>query len=282
MQIESCINWEALGSYPREQYQYRIERGYLESETLSFVMEWNTNFIMAWSDVERIKASIAEEFPDVGNIKFKFTYEDMFQSEQEIIHLAIDHMVAEVNGDFAHMTRTIQNDGVTYEDKVITIPVLGDSAAYQLNKKVAGLFERILARDFGLVTTCQFRNNVEQYEEVQKEKEQQDIQELSAVKAAIAQAEVAAASRPKETAGGNGGSWGGNSGGGGWSGGNGGGNGGGGFKRRDAYTPVEGNRIMGKPISGETKPMKEVNADSGNVIVEGRVFKMENRELKNS
>ena len=39
---------------------------------------------------------------------------------------------------------------------------------------------------------------------------------------------------------------------------------------------------MGKPISGETKPMKEVNADSGNVIVEGRVFKMESRELKNS
>ena len=280
LQFTECIQFEKLGNYPKENYQYRIERAYVESESLCFVMEWTTNFIMAWSDVERIKESIAKEFPEAGPVRLKFTYEDMFQTKEEIVHLAIDHMIHEANGEFAHLTRTIQNHKVTLEDNVVTIPVLGDSAAYQLNNKVAGLFERILARDFGMATTFQFQNDIEQYEEVQKEKEQQDTKELSAVTAAIAQAEVAAASRPKETAGGNGGGWGGNSGGGGWSGGNGGGSGG--FKRRDAYTPVEGNRIMGKPISGETKPMKEVNADSGNVIVEGRVFKMESRELKNS
>ena len=80
LQFTECIQFDKLGNYPKENYQYRIERAYVESESLCFVMEWTTNFIMAWSDVERIKESIAKEFPEAGPVRLKFTYEDMFQT----------------------------------------------------------------------------------------------------------------------------------------------------------------------------------------------------------
>ncbi len=268
MQIADCIQWEKLGNHPREQYRFQIESAYIESETFSFVIEWSANFVMSWEDVERIRTMIAEEFPQSGSLKFKFTYRDVIQSAEEIVELAIGHMIYEVNGDYAHLTKTIQG-GVVLEDDIVTIPVLGDSAADQLNQKVAGMFEKILARDFGLTVTCRFENDEEQYEEIQKKKEQQDAAELTAVKEAIAQAGINAISRPQKTDqenGGYGSSWNAGS---------------GSFRRRQAYTPVEGNRIMGKPISGEAVRMRDVTEESENVIVEGRVFKMESRELKN-
>ena len=85
MQFMECIQLDQLGNYPKENYQYRIERAYVESDSLCFVMEWTTNFIMAWSDVERIQESIAREFPEAGPVRLKFTYEDMFQTEEEIM-----------------------------------------------------------------------------------------------------------------------------------------------------------------------------------------------------
>jgi len=42
----------------------------------------------------------------------------------------------------------------------------------------------------------------------------------------------------------------------------------------------EASTIYGKPIKGKTTPMKELNLDMGSVIVEGRVFSVEHKELK--
>ncbi len=44
--------------------------------------------------------------------------------------------------------------------------------------------------------------------------------------------------------------------------------------------PEEPTAIYGKPIKGATTPMKELNLDMGSVVVEGRVFSVEHKELK--
>jgi DNA polymerase-3 subunit alpha (Gram-positive type) len=49
---------------------------------------------------------------------------------------------------------------------------------------------------------------------------------------------------------------------------------------KSEQAPQETNTIYGKPFKGKTMPMQELNLDMGSVIVEGRVFSVEHKELK--
>lgn len=46
-------------------------------------------------------------------------------------------------------------------------------------------------------------------------------------------------------------------------------------------TPASGNRIMGKPISGETSKINDLKLGNETVIIEGTVFRKESRSIKN-
>ncbi len=49
---------------------------------------------------------------------------------------------------------------------------------------------------------------------------------------------------------------------------------------KKAAAPAESGAIYGKPFKGPAVPMKQLNLDMGSVIVEGRVFAVEHKELK--
>ncbi|MCI7146014.1 MAG: PolC-type DNA polymerase III [Clostridiales bacterium] len=52
-------------------------------------------------------------------------------------------------------------------------------------------------------------------------------------------------------------------------------------RKRDRYTPVRGNLILGRnSIQGEETPLEEVTSESGRVIVSGEVFKCESRTIR--
>ena len=50
-------------------------------------------------------------------------------------------------------------------------------------------------------------------------------------------------------------------------------------ERKDAPAPVASETIFGKPFKGVVTPMKDIDLNMGNVIVEGRVFAIEHKEL---
>ena len=51
-------------------------------------------------------------------------------------------------------------------------------------------------------------------------------------------------------------------------------------KERQSQAPQTGDMLYGKPFKGKAVPMKELTMDMGSVIVEGRVFTVEHKELK--
>ncbi|MDO4860878.1 MAG: PHP domain-containing protein, partial [Bacillota bacterium] len=53
-----------------------------------------------------------------------------------------------------------------------------------------------------------------------------------------------------------------------------------GYRRKEKYEPVEGNKIMGKPITGQTVPFSELEAGVRDTTVEGTLFEMEERTIK--
>lgn len=248
---------------------------------MTFQIELRLNFVIPYSDLERLKHVIRDEFPGVGAIEFLFSYEDMLLSEEEIIRHAIPHMIAEINGNYAHLTKTIFPEAFRFKDGVLTVQALGEAAVQQLNERTARLFEQILKRDFAITARVIFENNENTYEDKVREKEEENEQELlRLMEEARAAAEAAEAERAKQEAGlppqeggkiENGFA---------------GGREGKPVWKKDGkyepkYKPVKGEAIMGgAKISGKPVKIKEVKSETTGVVFEGSVFHMEDREIK--
>lgn len=277
--IESCISWSKIGKHPKDSYIYSIGGAVLKKESMTFQIDIRLNFVIPYSDVKKMDKVMRKEFPEIAGISFRFFYEDVILSEREIIGHYIEHMIAQINGEFAHLTKTIFPEQFEWKDGDLTIKALGDAAVRQLNDKTASLFARLLLKDFGIQAVVCFENNAHTYEEKTKEKEQMDAIELEAVKHAIRAAEVHAAGSPGPAAGADrGGAFGSSYGGGKpWGGGN---SWKGSGSRQTKYTPVAGNRILGKTISGGVTKIKDLERESGSVVLEGTVFRKEVRELR--
>ncbi|WP_324824178.1 PolC-type DNA polymerase III [Sinanaerobacter sp. ZZT-01] len=267
--IERYINWSQIGKHAKREYIYSIGNTYIQREIKRLNIEIKLNFIIPFADVQKLKAALQREFPQLSDVAFYFFYEKMILEPQEIIRLAIPHMIEEINGTYAHLTRTIFTDEYTLRDSLLQIKALGETAVSELNEKTARIFERIIKRDFNLELQVRFLNHQDSYMQKEQEKAKLDAKELESIKNAIKEAEANAAVC---------GSMGGDTGKGSadskpWQ------------KKgarlvRQKYTPVEGNRIMGEDIEGEAVPLKTLHSDSGSVIIEGRVFRKEGRALK--
>ncbi|MBQ2846238.1 MAG: PHP domain-containing protein, partial [Firmicutes bacterium] len=51
-------------------------------------------------------------------------------------------------------------------------------------------------------------------------------------------------------------------------------------KRRRSYVPVKGNLIMGSAITKQPTPISDITSESGNVVIEGELFKKDSRTIR--
>lgn len=270
--IESTISWNKIGKHPKDSYTFSVEKAVVSKETAVLSMDIRLNFIVPYSDVDRICKIIQNEVPGLKGVTPHFIYEDVILTDQEIIKLYIEHMIHEINGSYAAITKTIFPKEFTFGNGQLTIMALGAVAVDELNDKVASQFEKYLMRDFGITAKVVFANHENNYKEKAKEK------------AALAKKELEEADKAQKLAAVSGGSTNGNGGGG--FGGSGGGNGfskgGEKWKRKEKEGPMVGNRIMGKPISDEPVPISSLTVDSGQATIEGMMFRKEARTIKNN
>lgn len=279
--IEQTIDWDVLKGHDKSQYTYEITEAVIESETGVLTISLRLNFIMPCLSMEKLKGVILHQIESLKDVKFKYIYENVILSEEEIIPLFIPHMIEIINGKYAAITKSIESSKYVCEGDRLQIFALGRLASEQLNEKVAHQFKALLFEHFGIQKDVQFVNDEENY---LKAAESWQTSEEADIKASLAEAQKAAqmhrSESPKPAAsGGSGGFSGGKAGG---FGGNGqGGGNGGGFRRREKETPAEGNRIMGKDIMGEAVSMSSLSADTGMVILEGILFKKDARPIRN-
>ncbi|MBR0596764.1 PolC-type DNA polymerase III [Sinanaerobacter chloroacetimidivorans] len=267
--IENTISWNKIGKHPKECYQYSLEKAVVSKETAVLSMDMRLNFVVPYGDVDRICKLIKNEIPGLKGVKIQFIYVDMILSENEIFKLYIEHMIEEINGDYAAITKTIFPQEFDCEGEKLTIMALGDVAVKELNDKVAPLFEKLLYHNFNIHKTVHFANHQDTYKEKTEEI------------AALALKELEEASKAQKTAASNGnGSQGVQK----TNGANPGSNGNGGkWQRRDQKEePMVGNRIMGKMIKDEPVRISSITVDSGQVTIEGMLFRKEARTIKNN
>lgn len=270
--IESTINWSKIGKHPKDSYHFTIEKAVVSKDTAVFSMDVRLNFIIPYSDTERIEHLIRNEIPGLKGVSLNFIYEDVILSNEEIVKHYIGHMIHEINGSYAAITKTIFPREFTFANGVVTIMALGAVAVGELNEKVAGQFEKYLNRDFGINAKVVFTNHEDNYKEKAKEK------------AELARKELEEADKAQKLAAANGNGGGnGTSGNGGAFGGKAGiASGGEKWRRREKEEPMVGNRIMGKAIHDEPVPISSITVDSGQVTIEGMMFRKDARTIKNN
>ena len=249
--IEKSIHWDSIGEHSSDEYRYEIIDASIAKDSGVLNITLRLNFVPPYLDMEKLKGMILHRIEKLRDVRFSYVYEDVILQQEEIIRLFIPHMIEIINGKYAAITKTIQADKFTYNGQTLSIFALGRLATEQLNEKVSRLFSGLLMEHFGISAEVVFKNDQDVYRKAAEDwrgSEEEDIK--SSLREQIRknqEAQAASPSKPAESS-----SFGGQK---------------TGWRRREKEMPAEGNRIMGKPIVGESSPLTGLSADSGMVII---------------
>ena len=273
--IRGSINWDALGGQKNE-YRFELGKAVIHKDTGVLDMPVRLNFVMPFLDYEKIKAIIIHKLDLITDVNFIFEYENPVLEDETLAKLFLPYMIEEVNGEYVSITKMIDEKEVKIEDRMVTYYALGDFAAQQLNDRLARKFSEILRERLGLHFEVRFENNTQRFEEMHKffrENEGKEIEQTAREYREEVRARAAAVQKKSEkSAGGGFQPKGGFSAKGGE----------GGRKRKEKELPASGNRIMGRDISGgKTVELRDIDPKMGTVVVEGILFKISERLIKN-
>ena len=273
--IRGSINWDALGGQKSE-YRFELGKAVIHKDTGVLDMPVRLNFVMPFLDYEKIKAIIIHKLDLITDVNFIFEYENPVLEDETLAKLFLPYMIEEVNGEYVSITKMIDEKEVKIEDRMVTYYALGDFAAQQLNDRLARKFSEILRERLGLHFEVRFENNTQRFEEMHKffrENEGREIEQTAREYREEVRARAAAVQKKSEkSAGGGFQPKGGFSAKGGE----------GGRKRKEKELPASGNRIMGRDISGgKTVELRDIDPKMGTVVVEGILFKISERLIKN-
>ena len=98
----------------------------------------------------KIKAIIKNKLPGIADVKLSYEYEDIMLSREDCVRLAIPHIIEEINGSYAAVTKKIRTDEYSLRGSVLSIMALGEKAVDKLNCDVAPIFERLFKERGGV------------------------------------------------------------------------------------------------------------------------------------
>jgi len=241
--IEQTISWNEIGKHERSAYAYRLGKAVISKDHTTLTVHMTLNFIIPYSDYIKLKEQIKNQAEDFQEACFHFTYTDVVLTEEEIARLYLPYMIEEIGGKYASITRTILTNELILQGQRLTLFALGDLITERLNNKVSAKFEQLIHKNFGFSTQVCFQNHEDEYKKVQVQKKALDQLELTQIR----KTEGTVQAKPQKQA---------------------------------ASKPIGRSQLI-KPVKGTPVKLGDLSPESGNVIVEGILFKKEQRTIKN-
>ncbi len=244
--LEESIHWGLLGKHPREAYQYHLGRTCLSRVEKILRQELTLNFILPFSDKERVEALLCSQFPELRSAELLCRYEELIQSPEEILRLYLPYLIEESRADYGHLTATVQEEP-SFAGDTVYLKALGRDTVERLNSELAPLWERSLRERFGLARKFIFEQDAAVYEETQKRLEDEAIAEAEA--AAKAAAAAAQSEKRKE--------------------------------KKNGAAGTDGAALLGKSIRDLPRPIRELHRADGTVTVAGVLYEKSGRKCRN-
>ena len=241
-------------------YQYNLETASLSKETGKLSIDVKTNFIIPLADVRETEAGLKDAIPGVSDVTFNFEYEDMAMSLDEIMPIFIEYLIAKANGKYCHLTNTIRKENFKYEEDTITVFVVGERIAEELNESLSMMFSQLLKDTFGYNYKFVFSNDEKAYEKAEQDKKKiTTLVEVPFVKKETEKKQSNSVQNKKSHSTNNYGQK---------------------RQKREEKIEMVGNLVMGKPIFGEILPMTQFSELSGDCVLEGEIFAKTNKTIK--
>lgn len=174
--IEKSINYSDLGKDARDRYRYKlISADFMQANsTLSLMLE--TNFVMDYFVLERIKYKLMDVVPSLDDVKISFKYKDMVQTKSEIISAILRNMKDSPH-ERSPWINAISTDNFSIEEGTLKIKSCGISATENLNQKTASVIKSAINRRFGYDLDVIFVHDKEEYEKIKQRKIKQEKEE---------------------------------------------------------------------------------------------------------
>ena len=82
--IENSITWARLSGHPKENYTFSIERAVLGRQDNILTIRIRLNFVVPFSDVEKIEAICKSEVEGLSGVRLEFIYEDVILTPKAV------------------------------------------------------------------------------------------------------------------------------------------------------------------------------------------------------
>ena len=161
--LENSIDFSKLEGYSKDDIKFEMKRAVLSRETGVLELEAELNFVLPYETIDRFKRTLQGRLPEIKDISIRLSYDGLIQSRDEAIGAYIEHMIALVNGRYAHVTKTIYRDKWRLEENQLVIYALGELSVEILNRDVAGKFQMLLKRDLKEDISVRFENDSQEY-----------------------------------------------------------------------------------------------------------------------
>lgn len=255
--IEKSINYNDLGKDARDRYRYKlISADFMQSNsTLSLMLE--TNFVMDYFVLERIKYKLMDVVPTLDDVKISFKYKDMVQTKDEIISAILRNMKDSPH-DRSPWINAISTENFSIEEGTLKIKSCGISATENLNQKTASVIKSAINRRFGYDLDVIFVHDREEYERIKERKIKQEKEE--AEQSAMYAQPTDFSSQNEKQLGKN-------------------------FSKsshnkNSSGLKTKGTNIYGSAKVGEPIDIKEIYPELGKITVRGMIFNSEDKVLK--
>ena len=108
--LEDSIDFSKLGNYDKSDLKMNTRKAVISRESRTLTLELVLNFVLPYEAIDKFKRNITGRLKDVHDVKLVIHYEELMQSKEEALAFYIGHMIALVNGRYAHVTKTIYTD----------------------------------------------------------------------------------------------------------------------------------------------------------------------------
>lgn len=254
--IEKSMNYKDLGEDARDRYRYKLISADFMKENSTLSLKLETNFVMDYFVMERIKLNLMDVVPTLDDVKISIKYKDVIQTKREIITAILRNMKDSPH-ERSPWINAISTSNFTLEDETLKIKSCGISATEILNQKTASVIHNAIKNRFGYDLKVLFVHDEEEYEKIKERKLKQEKEEI---KQAALYAQTGSFSSEDGIIGGRD-------------------NLKSASKKKRSNSQVKSN-IYGSGDFDNVMPIKEIYSELGSVTVKGMIFKSEDKELK--
>ena len=175
--IEKSINYDELGNSSSDRYTYKlVSANFMESESI-LSLKLETNFVMDYFSLERIKLNLMNVVPSLDDVKISFRYKDMVQTKKEIISTILKNLKDSPH-ERSPWINAIRADKFTIEEGILKINSCGINATENLNQKTANVLHNAMKKRFGMDLDVLFVHDREEYEKIKQRKLKQELEEI--------------------------------------------------------------------------------------------------------